>query len=561
MTTSIQLIPNKQIVFGKKLGEGGFGIVYKGSWQSEEVAIKTLRMTKLSSDLEEEFVREAQAMAKLNSPRIIRLFGICREPGAYAMIMEFMPKGDLYQLLSEKKNALPWTKRWQLATDIGEGLAYLHANNILHRDLKSLNILLDHNLRAKITDFGLAALKQHSSSMYTESSKGSVAWMAPELFTRKTKLTPASDVYAYGMILWEIAARQIPFLDAPNQQIIPTWIKEGEREDIPEDCPKPYAQLIESCWKADPEERPTAAKVLEALNLAKPQPVSNTQKTSQTTLVKQTSDVEPKQQEHPGKADYKAGLNLYIRSQYQQAIPHLEKAAEAGYPPAFIRLNTIFSLGGNGIKTQTQTQTQTAEKLKKKIIESISWFKKMKDDVDAQESLGYCYGNGYGVERNDEKSIKYYTLAAKEGHPEAQCYIGNAYAHEYSMQFYGVDQNYAKGIKYLRRARAQGHVEASYQLGRLYYDGCGLKQNFPQAVFYYMEAAKQGHDFAQANLATCYRYGKGVQVNYSLATKYYQLAINQGREMASNTAKDLLSDFREEIEREKKRSEGGCVVS
>ena len=162
MTDSLQIIPNKEISRGKKIGEGGFGEVYKGTWNNYEVAIKVLvlkdQMKK--KDLVGDFIDEARAMAKLNNPAVIRLFGICTDPGKYAMVMELMPRGNLDGLLSDRKRVILWNPlRWQLAIDIGSGLSFLHKHGIIHRDLKSMNILLYGQLRAKITEFGLAKMK------------------------------------------------------------------------------------------------------------------------------------------------------------------------------------------------------------------------------------------------------------------------------------------------------------------------------------------------------------------------------------------------------------------
>lgn len=268
MTDSLQIILHKQITYEEKIGGGGYGIVYKGSWNTLAVAIKTLRLQELRHEDEEELTHEAHIMSKLNHPSIIRLHGVCMEPGHYAILMELMPGGDLRHLLSNHNQSLPWTTRWQIAIDIGLGLNYLHTNKILHRDLKSPNILLDNAPRAKITDFGLSKIKTTTGHTFTYSGGGTIPWMAPELFSRSEKKTIATDIFAYGVILWEIASRKIPFDGYAEGRII-GFIVQGDREDIPENCPKPYASVIERCWQHKPENRPTTAIALSALQNAK----------------------------------------------------------------------------------------------------------------------------------------------------------------------------------------------------------------------------------------------------------------------------------------------------
>lgn len=271
MTDQIQTIPSKDITFGTRIGAGGFGIVYRGDWHGYQIAIKTLKLQELDEKKETEFKRETRVMASLNHPGIVRLYGICTEPGNYAMLVEFMAKGDLNSLLKDKKQALPWNPmRWQLAIDIGAGLVYLHANKILHKDLKSHNILLDHNLKAKITDFGLSRIKETTGKTFTYSGGGTLPWMAPELFDREVIKTKAVDVYAYGVVLWEIASREEPWKDLGGQRIM-IQIFQGNREEIPEDCPQDYAKVIQSCWKQKPEDRLSAFAALQALKKAKPQ--------------------------------------------------------------------------------------------------------------------------------------------------------------------------------------------------------------------------------------------------------------------------------------------------
>jgi serine/threonine protein kinase len=260
----LQTIPWHHLQVGKQIGQGGFGEVYLGSWNGREVAIKTLKITNLPAYLAKEFESETKIMAECSQcQQIVRLFAVCMEAEHFAMVMEFAKYGSLYAILHEPSIDLSWHRRYQMAMDIGRGLSYLHDREILHRDLKSLNVLLDENFSAKISDFGLSKLKLETSSMSKTSTTqkegsavGTLRWQAPELFKLKPRHTKASDAYSYGMVLWEIASRQIPFGEA-NETVIMNCVKEGEKEEIPEDCPAEYAGLIERTWSLDPEKRPS----------------------------------------------------------------------------------------------------------------------------------------------------------------------------------------------------------------------------------------------------------------------------------------------------------------
>jgi len=248
-----------------KIGGGGFGDVYRGTWNFAPVAVKVLHQQHLSPDVQSEFQREASLMVGLRHPNIIQLYGVCLEPGHYGMVMELMPKGSLFDVLHNADERLDWKIRWEIGMDVGQGLSVLHAQGILHRDLKSLNVLLDGNLRAKLTDFGLSRVKTESAASTKHQAAGTVRWMAPELFKRTAKYTEGSDIYSYGMILWELASRKTPYEDAANEAVVIQWIQNGETEIIPTDCPEVFGAVTKSCWAMEPTSRPKAAEVVTRL--------------------------------------------------------------------------------------------------------------------------------------------------------------------------------------------------------------------------------------------------------------------------------------------------------
>ena len=261
--TTLTQIPWSDLKVGELLGEGGYGTVHHGQWQDIEVAIKQLHLKKLTGSLLEDFKQEATLMAKCRFPYVTELYGVCTETNHFALVMAYLSKGSLYDVLHDTNETLPWNPiRWEISIEIGKGLAYLHGQQIIHRDVKSLNVLLDGQYHAKMTDFGMAKLKLQSSSISTQSKKGmgTTRWLAPELFKRGANPNFASDVYGYGMVLWEIASRQLPYQDAQNDTVALSWIKDGEKENIPADCPVEFGQIIQKTWGL-PEARPTAREV------------------------------------------------------------------------------------------------------------------------------------------------------------------------------------------------------------------------------------------------------------------------------------------------------------
>ncbi len=267
ISTDMQANPDEDLKYGRVLDEGGFGIVYAGTWHHSEVAIKKLKQQKMSEDALSELQQEATVMTQLHNPHIIHFYGFCFDAPNYAIVMEYIAFGSLYDLLHSKEE-VDWLARIQLGIDVGAGLTYLHHQEILHRDLKSLNVLLDQKgttFRGKLTDFGLAKIKTDSKLTSTKTGKGTLSWMAPELFARRAIFGKASDVYSYAVVLWELAARAVPFSDAHDPSLIPMWVERGEREDIPKETPPSMAALIEKCWVQRAEDRPSAEAVVEVL--------------------------------------------------------------------------------------------------------------------------------------------------------------------------------------------------------------------------------------------------------------------------------------------------------
>jgi serine/threonine protein kinase len=135
---------------------------------------------------------------------------------------------------------------------------YLHTQNIIHRDLKSLNILVDAQMRAKVSDFGLSKIKLTTAST-TKGGGGTPHWMAPELFDEEAN-TYASDVYATGIVFWEIAARKLPY-EGKNQMQIGRYVEKGNRETIPGGIPARFASLMQRCWAQRAGDRPLMSEV------------------------------------------------------------------------------------------------------------------------------------------------------------------------------------------------------------------------------------------------------------------------------------------------------------
>lgn len=253
-------VPYSELKLGEELGHGAYGIVYKGRLGEKDVAIKVLKKLPIKAQLKA-FLREAEIMFLMGneSDHIVRLKKICLESPHYSLVMEFMAGGSLYRLLHNKRK-LPWPIRFQIAVDVARGLETLHQHRIVHRDLTSFNILLNEEFRAKLSDFGFSDIES------TRGLVGSARWMGPELFEPDAKSSPVSDIYSFGVVMWELASREIPFAGYSDDAVIISEIKKGKKETIPDNCPELLKILINGCWGM-PNQRPLITQVLEQLKI------------------------------------------------------------------------------------------------------------------------------------------------------------------------------------------------------------------------------------------------------------------------------------------------------
>ncbi|KAL5659117.1 hypothetical protein ACJX0J_032280, partial [Zea mays] len=209
-----------------KLGEGGFGTVYKGNLSGQEVAVK--RLPKGLDQGLEELKNELGLMAKLHHRNLVRLEGFCLEEGERLLVYEYMPNKSLDNILfdHEKKRQLDWRKRFNIIEGVARGLQYLHEdsqNKIVHRDLKASNILLDSNMNPKIGDFGLARLfLQDQTRGITNHIVGTFGYMSPE-YVMRGQYSIKSDVFSFGILVIEIVTGQKNnghYFDEQNEDVV-----------------------------------------------------------------------------------------------------------------------------------------------------------------------------------------------------------------------------------------------------------------------------------------------------------------------------------------------------
>ncbi|KAG7651593.1 putative serine/threonine-protein kinase SIS8 TKL-CTR1-DRK-2 family [Arabidopsis thaliana] len=266
----------EEITVGERIGLGSYGEVYRGDWHGTEVAVKKFLDQDLTGEALEEFRSEVRIMKKLRHPNIVLFMGAVTRPPNLSIVTEFLPRGSLYRLIHRPNNQLDERRRLRMALDAARGMNYLHSCNpmIVHRDLKSPNLLVDKNWVVKVCDFGLSRMK-HSTYLSSKSTAGTAEWMAPEVL-RNEPADEKCDVYSYGVILWELFTLQQPWGKMNPMQVVGAVGFQHRRLDIPDFVDPAIADLISKCWQTDSKLRPSFAEIMASLKrLQKPVTGSN----------------------------------------------------------------------------------------------------------------------------------------------------------------------------------------------------------------------------------------------------------------------------------------------
>ncbi|XBI19822.1 hypothetical protein VPH35_061253 [Triticum aestivum] len=213
--------------FQSIVGKGGFGTVYHGTLENDdEVAVKVLMETSIAESTD--FLPEVQTLSKVHHKNLVTLQGYCQNKKCLALVYDFMPRGNLQQLLRGGDYSLNWEQRLHIALDAAQGLEYLHelcTPSIVHRDVKTPNILLDKNLVGIISDFGLSrAFNDAHTHISTAAAAGTPGYIDPE-YHASYQITVKTDVYSFGIVLLEIITGQPPLLMDPQTVHLPNWVR------------------------------------------------------------------------------------------------------------------------------------------------------------------------------------------------------------------------------------------------------------------------------------------------------------------------------------------------
>eukprot|EP00026_Physarum_polycephalum_P009801 Phypoly_transcript_09938.p1 GENE.Phypoly_transcript_09938~~Phypoly_transcript_09938.p1 ORF type:complete len:429 (+),score=51.32 Phypoly_transcript_09938:147-1289(+) len=253
------VIKYEELQIGTKIGAGSFGEVKSGVLRGKKVAIKQLIRHKITDVAQIELRAECAVLSSLDHKNVIRFEGMCFKLPNICLVTEFMEKGSLAQVLYSSGSTLPWEVKKNMLLDIAHGMVYLHSKHIIHRDVKSSNMLVAADNTVKIADFGFSRVKAENQTM---TQCGTVAWTAPEIF-EGSHYTEKADVYSYAIIIWESIYCKKPWEGMHAMRLTANVIG-GKRPatDHTSNAPHQLVALMESCWQPDPTFRPTFEEVV-----------------------------------------------------------------------------------------------------------------------------------------------------------------------------------------------------------------------------------------------------------------------------------------------------------
>ncbi|KAF9969302.1 hypothetical protein BGZ73_008393 [Actinomortierella ambigua] len=600
------------LTIGHHIGSGAYGAVFHARWGVRKVAIKKFNLTRDEAKHEASVQAEIKLLERLRDRHIVQFYGDDYHEDKLVLIMDYADGGSLQSAI-KRRQVSDWPTRTRIAHEIAQGLAYIHQENILHRDLKSGNVLLTRHKEVKLCDFGLAKVKLGSVSGSTasgDSLKGTFRWMAPELFSARPKYSSKSDMYALGMVLWEMAANNTtPFEDQPDNYVVMGLVKSGHVGPAEDESTgdtvsisMDFSDMSISLSSIAPSDTVTMSNFSSRSTLSTSSSSSSTGTTNKSTSAsvgneRLMTDSEQTllgdEPQRPTPVQKQPESKTKARSE----VDILSARAESGDVDAQLALANMYATGVGGVgrddttavdwyaraaqgrplevkeeeedvkeeeEKEEQEKDNGEEEEEEEWLGRVEWPGEGEDEevddekdgdddeeeegkedggeedegqrrggrrdreggnAEAQNALGVMIYDGRGTASSSTEAIYWFRRAAEQGHLEAHCNLGAAYA---------VDkQNYPEAEKWFLKAAEMGYADAQARMGQMNMDRATCWQDIKRASSWFQKAADQNHAGAQYRLGILFESGMlGHPKSEVKAAAFYQKAALQSHRAA-----------------------------
>ncbi|KAF9949164.1 hypothetical protein BGZ70_001906 [Mortierella alpina] len=568
------------IKLGKKIGHGYQAEIFKAKYGRtglDEVVVK-----RFLDSTDKSTKQEVAIIQQLTHKNIVQFYHVHHD----MIVMEYVEGGNLTDAIKGKA-LKSWEVKTRIAKDISLGLAYLHSQGIIHCDIKSANILLTEHKEARICDFGLAMRVGEPGG-----GGGTLQWMAPELLCHPPLHSSKSDVYALGMVMWEMASESTQPYREHTPDGATYCIMHGILEECPDKTPETYAAIVQACWTLDPDKRPAAIDVLPEVvpsphlkegpehqqrittnNGKMDHYLKALAKTFQTNesarfreIVKDGAMLRGAKTmdwfdssaggTESANAMFRMGTMYYsgrgVPLDYGEAMEWYLAASEAGVAVAMFKISQMYqyghgvdkddqeaiswySRGEEAVNEQARTNNRIVHhdaSVSEHHARTMEWFLNDTEgeSADANRQIGDLYSWGDDLIKDYNRAMQWYLKASDGGNGTAMSRIGFMYD-----QGHHVDQDYAKAMEWHLKASDTGHATAKRSIGNMYYLGQGLKQDYTKAMEWYLKAIDAGDDVAKRFIGNMYNLGQGVKQDYVKAMEWYL--------KASDTADSTATGF------------------